>query len=184
VLQRGCITWIIDIQIHRDHIALLVNLDQIVNRHPPGPFTFGAVMPPTDTISKFLKLDRLGLGIVLAPSGQGLFVIPDSLRRPRTVEEEQVGGNTGVGGKDAVGQAHDSVQVEVPEQLRFDAGGHAVGKERAIGDDDGGAGETDGRDLTPNPSPNWRGGSAFSPPLRSGEGAGGEVHEVSGATCA
>ncbi len=45
-------------------------------------------------------------------------------------------GIAGVGGEDAVGQPDDGVQVEVFEQLFFDARGDAIAKERAVGDDD------------------------------------------------
>ena len=75
-----------------------------------------AFVPPGDQWLKFLKLHRLGLGVVLQTLANRLLVIPDSLGWAGAVEEQQVGRDDGIGGKDAVGQAHDGVQVEVLEQ--------------------------------------------------------------------
>ena len=82
---------------------------------------------------------RLGLGVILAAFGQRLLVIPDVLRRPGAIEEEQVGRDAGVRGEDAVGQPDDGVQVEFVEKLLLDAGANAVAEQRAVGHNDRGA---------------------------------------------
>ncbi len=105
----------------------------------PGVVVLFAVVPPGEAILELFVLHGLGFGVVLAPVGQRLFVVPDPLCGAGAIEEEQVGGDAGVGGEDAVGQAHDGVQVELFQQFLFDAGAHAVAEEGAVGDDDGGA---------------------------------------------
>lgn len=105
----------------------------------PGAVVLFAVGPPGEAVFELFVLHGLGFGVVLAPVGQGLFVVPHPFCRAGAVEEKQVGGDAGVGGEDAVGQAHDSVQVELFQQFLFDAGAHAVAEEGAIGHDDGGA---------------------------------------------
>ena len=56
----------------------------------------------------------LGLGVVLATLGQGQFVVPDLLCGAVTLEEKQVGGDAGIGSKDAVGQADNRVMASSP----------------------------------------------------------------------
>ena len=72
--------------------------------------------------------------------GQRVLEVPDFLGRLALGEEEQVGVDAGVGGEDAVGQAHDGVQVAGLQQALLDAGLDALAKEGAVGQDDGAPG--------------------------------------------
>ena len=113
--------------------------EQFGGRHLPGAVVLLALAPPGQAGGELLELDRLGLGVVLPALGQGVLVVPDFLGRAGAVEEQQVRGDGGVGREDAVGQAHDGVEVELLEQLLLDAGADAVAEERAVGHDHGGA---------------------------------------------
>ena len=82
---------------------------------------------------EFLELDRRGFGVVLPAFWQRLLVIPDFARRAGAVEEQQIRRDAGVGREHAVRQPDDGVQVEFLEQFFFDAGAHAIAKQRAVG---------------------------------------------------
>ena len=113
---------------------------QLRGRHLPGRFIFLPVGPPLDQGGEFLELDGGCFGVVLAAFGERLFVIPDLAGRAGAVEEQDVGGDAGVGGKDTVGQADDGVEVEFLEEFFLDASADTIAKQGAIGDDHGGAG--------------------------------------------
>ncbi len=106
---------VLDVQVDRDQRAI----SRRISAHPPRPPSRRARFPPAashHSISgcKLLELHRAGLGVVLTPFGQGLLVIPDVWSSGRVrVEEQQIGRDAGIRRKDAVGQAHDRVQVEV-----------------------------------------------------------------------
>ena len=103
----------------------------------PSPLVLLAVVPPCQAVRELLELDRRGLGVVLAPLGQRLLVVPDVSRRAGAVEEEQVRRDARVGREDAVGQPDDGVQVELLQQLLLDARADAVAEERAVRHDHG-----------------------------------------------
>jgi hypothetical protein len=91
---------------------------------------------------ELLVLERLRLGVILPPPGQRVLVLPDFsgaeallVGRVR-LEEEDVGGDAGVGRKDAVGQPDDRVQVELLEQSLLDLGGNPVAEQEPIRQDD------------------------------------------------
>ena len=73
-----------------------------------------------------------------------MLVIPDLARRPGAVEEKEVRRDAGVGREDAVREADDGVEIEPAEQLFLDPRADAIAEERAIRDDDGGAGAVEG----------------------------------------
>jgi len=52
-------------------------------------------------------------GVILAVLGQGVLVIPHMLRRPGTVEKQDVSWDAGVRREHAIGQPHDGVKVEL-----------------------------------------------------------------------
>ena len=54
---------------------------------------------------------------------------------PEAIEEKQVRGDRRVGGKDAVGQANNGVQVEFGQEFMLDPGTNAIAKQRAVGND-------------------------------------------------
>jgi hypothetical protein len=105
-----------------------------------------AVIPPVDEGLAVLHLHRLGLGEMLVALGHVEAVEPRllrvvALRRALgmlVVEEEDVRGDARVRGEDTARQAHDGVEVELPQQLRLDGELGAVGaEEEAVGEDDG-----------------------------------------------
>src|SRR5680860_616001 len=59
--------------------------------------------PPSLDVGEFLETQRLCLRVVLPPLRKGLLVEPDVLRGPAVLEEEQVGGDEGVGPKTPLG---------------------------------------------------------------------------------
>ena len=78
----------------------------LLRRNPPGPFALGPVLPPGQAVGELLELQGLGLGVLLPSLRQGQLIVPDLLGRPGAIEEEQIGGNIGIGCKDAVGQPY------------------------------------------------------------------------------
>ena len=121
---------VLDVQV------VIARLD-LVDGHAPGVLVLLAVLPPRLFQVELLDRDRPRLGVLLAVGGQGVLEIPDLLGRLALGEEEQVGVDAGIGGKDAVGQAHDGVQVAVWQQALLDARLDPLAKERAVGQDDG-----------------------------------------------
>ena len=104
---------------------------------------FGAVVPPGDAVGEMFKLHRFGFGKGFAVGGDIHAVVPEGFARRFAcggfVEVEDVGGDRGVGRKDAFRQADDGVQVVVCEQAGFEGGfGAVVAEEEAVRDDDGG----------------------------------------------
>ena len=71
------------------------------------------VIPPFDDGGEMLRLHRLGLGEVFVAFRHIQTIEPCLLRRSSMVEEEQIGGDGGVRGEDAVGKPDDRVQVEL-----------------------------------------------------------------------
>lgn len=116
-------------------VQVVAGIDNSLRRHPPGSLILLPIVPPRQAAGKLLELDRLGLGVVLPAFRQGLFVVPDLPGRPSTVEEEEVGGDAGIGGEDPVGEADDGVEVELLEELLLNPGADAVAEQGAIGDD-------------------------------------------------
>src|SRR5690606_9848681 len=66
-------------------------------------------------------------------------VVPDVLCRLALGEEQQVGGDRGVGLKHGVGQAHDGVQIAVFQQFLADTLFDAIAGQGTIRQDNGGA---------------------------------------------
>src|SRR5690606_573569 len=64
---------------------------------------------------------------------------PDVAGGAGGVEKDQVGGDVGIGGKDAFAQAHDGVQVELLQQVGLDARADAVAEQCAVRHNHGGA---------------------------------------------
>ena len=128
---------------------------------PARSFLF-AFFPPCHQWREFLELDRCGLCVVLPAFGQRLLVIPDILRRAGAVEEKDVRGDAGVGREDAVGQAHDGVEIEILEQFFLDASADAIAEECAVWHDDGGACRASAARASSLRMMSWRNSSAVS----------------------
>src|SRR5438876_63231 len=88
----------------------------------PGEDVLHALVPPSDAIGELSELEGDGLGVVLPALGERLLIVPDVLRRPRAIEEEDIRWDAGVWRKHPVGQADDSVEVELLEQLFLNPG--------------------------------------------------------------
>lgn len=129
---------VLDVEIGGEQIAVSIVFKDVLDGNLPGLVIFFARIPPSQQRLEFLEAQGLGFGIAVAAFGQRVFVVPDFAGGSADGEEEQVGGDGGVGGEDAVRQADDGVQGEFLEQLLLDARGDAIGKEGAVGDDDGG----------------------------------------------
>ena len=80
-----------------------------------------------------LKADRPGHGVGFLALGHAMLVVPEFLRGRAFFEEKKIGADGGVGFEDAVGQAHDGVQVALLKQMLFQPGLDAFAKQRAIG---------------------------------------------------
>ena len=78
-------------------VQVVAVFDDPFYRHQPGPVVLLPVVPPGEADAELLKLDLLGLGVILPTLGERLFVVPDFLGRAGTVEEEEVGGDAGIG---------------------------------------------------------------------------------------
>ena len=101
---------------------------------------FPSVAPPFDDGVEVLELHRLRLGEVEVALGHVEAVEPGLGSWAGAVEEEDVGGDGGVGGEDAGGKADDGVEVEFGEEFLLDVDLGVVGaEEKAVGEDDGGA---------------------------------------------
>ena len=127
--------WVLDIQIDRDEVSLLVILQDVLDGDAPGSLVHLPILPPFQKRRKLLVLQWHRLGVVLPAFGKGLLVIPDLLGWAGPVEEEEVCGNIGVGGEDAVWKPDDGVEVELLEKLLLDPGSHSVPEERPVGYD-------------------------------------------------
>ena len=103
--------------------------------HFPSSVVLFAFVPPGDAVCEFIKLNRLGLGVVLTTLGQCLLVVPDIFGGTGTVKEDEIGWNAGVRCEDAVRQADDGVEIKVLQQFFLDAGTDAIAEEGAVGDD-------------------------------------------------
>jgi len=93
---------------------------EAVNRYTPlplAPSPEGAGV----AVSKFLKLNRCGLGVVLTTFRDLMLVIPDVLRRAGSVEKEDVRRDRCVGSEDTVREMHDRMEVELREKLLLDS---------------------------------------------------------------
>ena len=126
---------VLPIQVDTEQGAGGVVTQQVHHGDLPGALVLCAGIPPGNQRGKLLEEQRAGLGVILDAGGEDVFVEPDIGGRDSAVEEQQVGGDAGVGGKDAIGQAHDGMQVEITQQLLLDAGRDAVAEERAVGHD-------------------------------------------------
>src|SRR5579872_587610 len=84
--------------------------------YAPRPLTLLPRAPPLPQRRELLVRDRLRLRVSLPALGQRLLVVPDLLRRPGRVEEQQVRRDRGVGREHPDRQPHDGVQVELPQQ--------------------------------------------------------------------
>jgi hypothetical protein len=76
--------------------------------------------------------------LYFAALGQRQLVVPDGVGGAAALEEQQVGGDVGVGREHALRQAHDGVELELLEHLLLDDGADAVAKQGAVGHDHGG----------------------------------------------
>jgi hypothetical protein len=79
----------------------------------PCPLGLFAVVPPRLTFSELVELNWRRRRIVLPAFWEGVFVIPDVLRWPGAVEEQDVSLDAGIRGEYPVRQADNGVQVEV-----------------------------------------------------------------------
>ena len=68
----------------------------------PCAFILLSFTPPGDQRREFLKLDRSRLGVILSPLGKWLLVIPDITCRGRSVKEENISRDAGVGCEDSI----------------------------------------------------------------------------------
>src|SRR5579871_1323475 len=104
----------------------------MLGRDTPGMVVLFAILPPGDAVSELLELQGFGLGIALAAFGQRLLVVPDIACVTRAIKEEDVGGNTGIGGEDTIWQSQDGMEVEVAEEFFFDTHGDTIAEEGTI----------------------------------------------------
>ena len=116
-------------------VEIAAILENVRSRDFPCSVVLFALLPPGNTVGKLFKLNRLRLGVVLPAFGERLLVVPDIFGGTGTVKEDEIGWNAGVGREDAVGQSHNRVEIEVFQQLFFDAGADAISEEGAVGDD-------------------------------------------------
>ena len=99
-----------------------------------------ALVPPGLEGCKEVLGHGAGLGEGFALLREGKAIEPGLLGGAVAVEEEDVGGDGGVGGEDAGGQTDDGVEIEVVEEALLEGAlDGVVAKEEAIGEDDGGA---------------------------------------------
>src|SRR6185436_9585361 len=82
-------TWISQVQV----VPVLAN-DR--HRYSPGRVTLLPLSPPTKHRVELLKLEELGLGVVLSTLWQGVLVVPRLRRRSRSVKKEHIRGDRGV----------------------------------------------------------------------------------------
>ena len=95
------------------HVQVAVVCQQLLDGHFPGALVLDAVLPPGDAVGELFVLQGLRLAVAAAALWQRQLVVPDLLRAGllafergivlARVEEEQVGGDAGVGREDAVG---------------------------------------------------------------------------------
>jgi hypothetical protein len=83
-------------------VEVAVGGEDLVSGDLPGALVLLAVAPPCLACAELLVLERLCFGVVLSALGERVIVVPDLLRRPSAVEEEQVRRNARVGGEDAI----------------------------------------------------------------------------------
>ena len=96
------------------------------------------VVPPRFRRGEVFELHRFGLAEVLVPFGHIQPVEPGGAGGAGAVKEQNIGGDGGIGGKDAARQTDDGVQVEFMQQFLFDVQLGVVGAEqKAVGQDDG-----------------------------------------------
>lgn len=93
-------------------VEIAVVGDEFLGRHLPRVVGILALLPPRDAIGEFLEMDGGRFGVILAAFREGLLVLPDFLRRSRTVKEQEIGRNAGIGRKYPIGQADNGVEVE------------------------------------------------------------------------
>ena len=94
------------------------------------------IAPPIHGGGEVLQLHGFGLREVLIPLGHVQPIEPSLLGGAGAVEEEDVGGDGGIGRKDAAGHTNDGVEVELRQQLLFQVDLGIVGAEQeAVGQD-------------------------------------------------
>ena len=123
--------------------VVVAGLD-LVDADFPSDFGFLPVLafrtaPPIDAALQMLDANGSGHRIGFLAIRYAVLVEPDFLRRLALLEEQQIGADAGVRFEHAVGQAHDGVQVALFQQVFLEPGFHAFAKQRAVGQDDGGA---------------------------------------------
>src|SRR4051794_10366888 len=82
----------------------------------PSLLAFDAVFPPLLHRSELLKLERVGLCVVLPALRQGQFVIPNLTRTAGLLEEEQVCRDRRIGREYTGRQTYDGVEVALAEE--------------------------------------------------------------------
>jgi hypothetical protein len=111
---------------------LLVEITTLRKKFVGGDFPclliFVSGAPPRQARFEFIKFDGLRLGVIFPSIRQGLFVVPNLPGWSGAIEEQNVGGNSGVRREHTVGQAHDGVQVKFLDQFFLDARAYAVAK--------------------------------------------------------
>lgn len=97
-------------------------------------------VPPCRDRRKVLQAHGLGLGKGLVTFGQVNTVKPSRFGGAGFIEEQDIGGDAGVGRKNALGQADDGMQIVFRQQLVLKGQLGAVRAEQeAVRQDDGGA---------------------------------------------
>ena len=114
-------------------VQVVAVFDDSLHRYSPGPLVLLPVVPPGEAYAELLKLDRLGLGVIFPSFRERLFVVPDLPGRAGTVEEEEVGGNAGIRGKNTVGETDDGMEVEILDEPLLDSTADAVTEEHPVG---------------------------------------------------
>src|SRR5438270_13384099 len=99
MLEIPFVIGILDVQ-----VALVSK--NLLDRHFPCSFVLFTLVPPGDAFSELLELQGLCFAVAIAPLGKRLLVVPDLAGAWflsvgfAGFEEDQVGGDTRVGGED------------------------------------------------------------------------------------
>ncbi len=126
----GFLVWVLDVEV-------VVAVDDVLQGDAPGVLVFLPLAPPGFFRVKFLDVDGAGFVVALHPIRVGVLVVPYLFGRAAFFKEEQVGLDARVGVEDAIGQAHDGVEVAAGQQFFLEAGLDAFPEKGAIGQDHG-----------------------------------------------
>src|SRR3989338_762344 len=98
-----------------------------------------AVAPPFFDRQKFFVGDATVFGVLFYTFGKRELVIQDFSGRFAFGKENQIRIHSGVGVKDALGQADDGVDIAFFKEFFLDGGFDALAEKRAVGKHDAGA---------------------------------------------